>query len=265
MGSFTVVASGNPAPTLTESGALPGGISFADHGNGTVAISGTPANGTAGNFNFTITAHNGVGADATQSFTLSIDRATPIIDRATPAAVPYGTSLSSLQLDATASVPGTFVYTPAAGTVLNIGSQTLSVTFTPTDSTDYTTATKSVTLSVGQTTPTITWATPAAITFGTALSSTQLDSTATGAGGASLSGTFVYTPAAGTFPGAGSQTLSVTFTPTDSTDYTSAAMTVTLLVSQITAPSNLTATAAGASQINLSWTASTDNVGAILI
>ena len=53
--------------------------------------------------------------------------------------IAYGTPLSAAQLDATASVPGTFAYSPAAGTVLQAGSgQTLSVTFTPTDTTDYT-------------------------------------------------------------------------------------------------------------------------------
>ena len=45
------------------------------------------------------------------------------------------------QLNATASVRGTFVYTPAAGAVLAPGAQTLSVTFTPDDTANYTTAT----------------------------------------------------------------------------------------------------------------------------
>ena len=116
---------------------------------------------------------------------------------------------------------GTFVYSPAAGTVLTAGSQTLSVTFTPTDTTDYNAATATVTLTVNTPTATITWATPAAITYGTALSATQLNATS------SVAGTFVYTPAAGTVLTAGSQTLSVTFTPTDTTDYTSATATVT--------------------------------------
>jgi hypothetical protein len=49
--------------------------------------------------------------------------------------------ISSTQLDATASVPGTFVNSLAAGTVLAAGTQTLSVTFTPHDTTDYATAT----------------------------------------------------------------------------------------------------------------------------
>ena len=52
----------------------------------------------------------------------------------------YGTALSGAQLNAIASVPGTFLYTPAAGFVPAIGTQTIQVAFTPTDSTDYTTA-----------------------------------------------------------------------------------------------------------------------------
>jgi photosystem II stability/assembly factor-like uncharacterized protein len=73
---------------------------------------------------------------------------TPTITWPQPAAITYGTALSVSQLDATANVPGTFVYTPAAGTVLNVGTQTLTATFTPTDSTDYTTATATQTLPV---------------------------------------------------------------------------------------------------------------------
>ena len=141
-----------------------------------------------------------------------MNKATPAITWAAPAAIPYGTALSATQLNASSTVAGTFVYTPAAGTVLTAGSQTLSVTFTPTDSGDYTTATATVTLTVNKTTPAITWATPAAIPYGTALSATQLNASST------VAGTFVYTPAAGTVLTAGSQTLSVTFTPTDSTD-----------------------------------------------
>ena len=48
-------------------------------------------------------------------------KATPTITWATPADITYGTALSATQLNATASVPGTFVYTPVAGTVLNAG------------------------------------------------------------------------------------------------------------------------------------------------
>ena len=70
-------------------------------------------------------------------------------------------------------MPGNVRYTPASGTVLPLGNgQTLSVTFTPTDATDYTAATKSVSINVQaeQITPTITWSNPADIFYGTALS-----------------------------------------------------------------------------------------------
>ena len=46
------------------------------------------------------------------------------------------------------TVTGNLVYTPPAGTLLNAGTQTLSVVFTPTDTTDYTTATATVPLQV---------------------------------------------------------------------------------------------------------------------
>ena len=84
-------------------------------------------------------------------------------------------------------------------------------------------------LTVSQATPTVTWSNPAAITYGTALSGTQSDATASGVGGISLPGTFVYTPAAGTVLSAGAnQTLSVTFTPTDTADYNQANKTVSI-------------------------------------
>ena len=73
---------------------------------------------------------------------------TPVITWAAPAPIDYGTALSTTQLDATANVPGTFVYSPPAGTIPPAGTDTLTVTFTPTDTADYTTATASVTLTV---------------------------------------------------------------------------------------------------------------------
>ena len=61
-----------------------------------------------------------------------------MITWANPAAISYGTALSGTQLNATANVPGTFAYTPAAGVVLNAGTgQTLHVDFTPTDAANY--------------------------------------------------------------------------------------------------------------------------------
>ena len=163
---------------------------------------------------------------ATATVSITVSKATPAITWATPAGITYGTTLSATQLDATASVAGTFVYTPALGAVLNAGAgQTLSVTLTPTDAANYTTATATVSITVTKATPTIAWPTPAGITYGTALSATQLDATA------SVAGTFVYTPAAGTVLSAGAQTLSVTFSPTDTANYTAATATVSITVS----------------------------------
>ena len=87
---------------------------------------------------------------ATDTVNITVTKTTPILTWPTPAAVPVGTVLSGTQLDATASVPGTFTYTPPAGTVLNTaGTVTLNVTFVPTDTTDYTNATASVQIVVG--------------------------------------------------------------------------------------------------------------------
>ena len=74
--------------------------------------------------------------------------------------------MSSTQLNATANVAGTFAYTPAAGTVLKAGTQTLSAVFTPTDTTTYSAATATVQLTVNQVTPVITWPALAAIRKG---------------------------------------------------------------------------------------------------
>jgi hypothetical protein len=77
-----------------------------------------------------------------------VNKATPAITWATPAAITYGTPLSAAQLNATSTVAGSFVYSPLSGTVLAAGPQTLTATFTPTDAADYTTATATVTLLV---------------------------------------------------------------------------------------------------------------------
>src|SRR5207253_1507960 len=140
---------------------------------------------------------------------VTVLKATPTITWRAPADIAYGTALIATQLNATASAPGTLAYTPALGTVLDAGTHALSVTFTPTDAANYSGAIATATITVLKASSTITWPAPADITYGTALSATQLNATA------SAPGTFVYTPAAGTVLDAGSHTLSVTLTPTD--------------------------------------------------
>jgi hypothetical protein len=84
------------------------------------------------------------------------------------------------------------------------------------------------TLTILQAAPTIRW-TPGPITLGTRLGATQLNATATGIGGASLTGTFRYNPAAGTVLRAGPQSLTVEFTPSDA-NYSRATKTIEVSV-----------------------------------
>jgi len=72
-GSFQVSATGYPAPTFTETGPLPKGVTFSSSG----LLSGTPAKGTAGTYGIVITASNTAGAvdlSTTQDFTLRVLR-----------------------------------------------------------------------------------------------------------------------------------------------------------------------------------------------
>jgi subtilisin-like proprotein convertase family protein len=79
-----------------------------------------------------------------------------------PADIVYGAPLGGSQLNATAThnstnVPGTFSYSTAVGAILAAGlGQTLSVTFTPTDTNSFVSITTNVTINVAQAPLTIT-------------------------------------------------------------------------------------------------------------
>lgn len=160
------------------------------HGQSAVLISPDSASVTVGsNLSFTASGGSGTGAytwggsasgtgssksvtfNSTGSFSVTVYRAgdptysnsntataivtvysptAPAITWAAPDAITYGTPLSATQLNAAAGVPGTFAYAPAIDSVLAAGSQTLSVTFSPTDTVNYTTASQSVTLAVAK-------------------------------------------------------------------------------------------------------------------
>jgi hypothetical protein len=97
-GSFTVTATGSPTPTLAESGSLPAGVSF---NPATGALGGTPS--VNGSFPITLTASNGVGSPATQTFTLSV-----VAIRITTASLPAatkGTAYSSTLQEAGGVAP----------------------------------------------------------------------------------------------------------------------------------------------------------------
>ena len=79
-GTFSVTSTGFPvnASLSIPVGSLPSGVTFTDNHNGTATLAGTSASGTAGTYPFTITAHNGVTPDATQSFTLTVSQAASV-------------------------------------------------------------------------------------------------------------------------------------------------------------------------------------------
>ena len=116
----------------------------------------------SGNSNYT--------AAASVVQTLTVSRALPVISWAAPADMTYGAALGGTQLNASSGgVAGSFVYTPAAGTVLNAGSnQTISVQFIPSDALNYTTVVQTVSLTVQQAVQTISFGSLTAKTYGAA-------------------------------------------------------------------------------------------------
>ena len=129
--------SGLPVTYTVVSGpATVGGNTLTITGAGTVAVKASQGGDSS----------YGSAAEVTQTFTVA--KAVPAITWTQPVAIAYGAALSAAQLNATASVPGSFTYSPPSGTVVSAGAQTLSVTFTPADTTNYAGASASVTLTV---------------------------------------------------------------------------------------------------------------------
>jgi len=160
------------------------------------------------------------------AISIVVDKATPAISWPTPSEIGFGTALDDVQLNASASVPGRFEYSPAAGEVLPPGTHTLSVTFIPDDSAKYAASQCAVPLTVTKAKSAIHWPTPAPITYGTELNSTQLCASA------SIPGSFEYHPGNGAVLAAGEHKLSVVFTPGDSLDYSPSQSVVSLTVTK---------------------------------
>ena len=79
-----MTTTGVPTAALSETGALPAGVTFVNNLDGTATLAGTPAVGSGGTYCLTITAANGVAPDATQTFTLTVDQAPAITSPRTP-------------------------------------------------------------------------------------------------------------------------------------------------------------------------------------
>jgi len=175
----------------------------------------------------------------TTSVSVTVTKATPTITTApTASPITYGQTLASSTLSGgMGSVPGSFAFT-IPSTAPNAGTASQSVMFTPADTTDYNAVILSVSVTVNEMASTVTWTNPAAIIYGVALGTNQLDATA------SIPGAFVYTPPAGTVLSAGTNALTAVFTPTNTVDYAS----VTSSVSFVVSPAGLTVTANNASR-----------------
>jgi Flp pilus assembly CpaE family ATPase len=208
------------AEQLNAAASVPGRFAYAP-AEGDVIAAGTHT------LTATFTPDDSTNYEMAQSaVTVTVSKSSPVINWAKPEPIVYGTALSAAQLNAKASVPGKYSYVPGIGAVLGAGTHTPSVTFTPEDSANYNSVQAAVTLTVTRATPTISWPTPAPISYGTALSAAQLNATA------SVPGKYAYTPAAGEALSAGTHTLTVIFTPADSTDYSAVQTTVELSVNK---------------------------------
>jgi hypothetical protein len=191
---------------LTFSGAAQGAINAGSYVNGIV-----PGGLTSDNYAITFVPGS-----------LVIYKATPDITFSSPEFIIEGQTLSAYK--ATSSISGiTFTYHSGSpsGPIIDMDAAQsfntgLAIYVVTNETPNYATAwTWDGVVVKGV--PIITWPDPAAITYGTALSGTQLNATA------DVSGTFTYSPPAGTVPNADSGlVLNVTFTPSDSTHYTAA-------------------------------------------
>ncbi len=174
-GNVTVSNAGTtPAPPSPPTGTVTFALTNLSNNTKTTSAAQTLLPGFSGNSSlqypllyntlavakYSITAaYSGDTADAvatSAAVTFSVTQAQPYINWATPAPVTTGTKLSATQLNATGiynnnPVPGTFVYTPPAGTAMNtVGNIPLNVAFTPTDKANYLSATGTVTLVVNK-------------------------------------------------------------------------------------------------------------------
>jgi Bacterial Ig-like domain (group 3)/Putative Ig domain len=132
-GSFTPTATGTPAPTITETGTLPSGLEFIDG-----ALSGTPTE--AGEFPIAFTASNGVGSNAVQSFTLTVDAA-PVIASASSTTFTEGSAGSftvtaagfpAVSISESGSLPHGVTFEPFSGALSGVPTEegTFPIAFT---------------------------------------------------------------------------------------------------------------------------------------
>ncbi len=180
----------------------------------------------------TVTAHQGGNSnwlpaeDVSQSFsigkgtiTLTLTDPRPTYDGTSKQAVLGVSPVQPKGIKVSYSQGGTLVQSPTNAGLYQVLARLTSDNYKAEDATG--------TLTILPAAPDIHWGSPAAIPLGSALGSTQLNATATGVSGGSLTGTFTYTPGAGTILPVGSSMLHVAFVPNDG-NYRSAAGSVSI-------------------------------------
>ncbi len=113
---FAVATTGSPAASVTESGALPGGVTFADNGLGTALLSGTATQ--SGTFPITFTAQNPYEPPVTQAFTLVVNPPASNWTHLSPATSPGGLAGTSAAYDPAVGQLVLFGGTGSGGTPL---------------------------------------------------------------------------------------------------------------------------------------------------
>jgi len=234
-----------PVTYAVTAGDLPDGVTL----NGsTGAISGTASG--AGTFIFVITATGANGCSAARNYTVEIastDTPTVTVLEVDPNPATYGDSVTLTATVTPTGATGTVTFKNGAtvlgtGTldandqatlvVMNLDPGTYPLTATYGGAPTFAPSTSStVNLVVDKFAPNINWSNPQNIVYGTALSSTQLNATASGVNGAAITGSFSYNPPAGTVLNAGTHiTLAALFVPDDQVHYSNATSTVELNV-----------------------------------
>jgi hypothetical protein len=135
--SIQVSATGSPAPAMTESGALPQGLTWADNGDGTATLAGTPTMNQGGVYTLTLTATNSLGSFE-QTFTLTVDQAPAITSAATASAAhgsPFTFTVTTTgyplaTITRTGTVPGLTFTSNSKGTATLSGTPTKAGTYT---------------------------------------------------------------------------------------------------------------------------------------
>jgi len=135
--SFGVSATGAPTPAMTETGALPRGLTWVDNGNGKATLAGTPSAGQGGVYLLTFEATNSLGTNM-QTYTLTVQQA-PAITSAATASATHGTAFSFTftstgypvpSLTRSGSVPGLSFTSNGNGTATLSGTPTKPGTYT---------------------------------------------------------------------------------------------------------------------------------------